>query len=97
MDGDLEKVDEEWEEFKTAIKEGNKKEISLEFGDILFTMTNVARFAGIHPETSLADSVAKFERRYRYMEKSLAQDNKTLKSISREEIDRRWEKAKKNS
>ncbi len=97
MDGVIEKVEEEWEEFKTAVKEGNKKEISLEFGDILFTMTNVARFAGIHPETSLAESIAKFERRYRYMEENLVQDNKTLESISRKEIDKRWDEAKRNS
>jgi len=94
MEGVLEKVEEEWNEFKEALVTGNKKDISLEFGDILFTLTNVARFAGIHPETALAGSVAKFEHRYRYMEKKLQKDNKKLDSITREEIDLRWDEAK---
>jgi len=94
MEGVLEKVEEEWNEFKEALVTGNKKDISLEFGDILFTLTNVARFAGIHPETALAGSVAKFEHRYRYMEKKLQKDNKKLDSIAREEIDLRWDEAK---
>ena len=97
MDGVLKKVEEEWKEFGQALKGGNSKEISLEFGDILFTLTNVARFAGIHPETALAGSTDKFEKRFRIMEGCLAQCGQKLSDLSRKEIDTLWEQAKKTA
>ena len=97
MKGVLEKVTEEWTELNEAFKEKNKKNIALEFGDLLFTLTNVARFADIHPEVALSMSVNKFERRYKYMEKVLFENDKDLVSISRQEIDMLWEKAKKDT
>ncbi|MFA6009078.1 MAG: nucleoside triphosphate pyrophosphohydrolase [Desulfobacteraceae bacterium] len=93
--GVMKKVEEEWKELAEAILSGNKNHISLEFGDLLFTMTNVARFAGIHPETALSASVKKFERRYKYMEKRLAEAEKLLSALSPEEKDALWERAKK--
>lgn len=92
--GVMEKVDEEWAELRKAIAEHDKEEISLEFGDLLFTLTNIARFAGIHPETALSDAIQKFEKRYRYMENKLSEEGKTLETISRNEIDRLWDIAK---
>jgi len=97
MKGVLEKVTEEWTELNEAFKEKNAKNIALEFGDLLFTLTNVARFADIHPEVALSMSVKKFERRYKYMEKVLFENDKDLVSISRQEIDMLWEKAKKDT
>jgi len=97
MKGVLEKVTEEWAELNEAFQEKDKKNIALEFGDLLFTLTNVARFAGIHPETALSMSVNKFEKRYKYMEKVLFDRGKDLVSISRQEIDVLWEKAKKDT
>ncbi len=97
MKGVKEKVTEEWAELNEALKENNSENIALEFGDLLFTLTNVARFAGIHPEAALASSVNKFEKRYKYMEKTLFESGKDLISISRQEIDLLWEKAKKDT
>lgn len=97
LEGVMEKAEEEWFEFKRALKEGKKEDISLEFGDILFTMTNVARFAKIHPDTSLLASIQKFEKRYRYMEKMLNDTGRKLDEISREEIDRLWDLAKEKT
>ncbi len=91
----IKKVEEEWNEFLSAIKRKNQQDISLEFGDILFTLVNVARFARIHPETSLADSVKKFEMRFKHMEKAAAKQGEGIESVSREEFDLLWENAKK--
>lgn len=95
MGGVMEKVEEEWGEFTQALAKGDKDEIALEFGDILFTLANVARFAGIHPETALARSTDKFEKRFRHMEALLAERNEGLKDLSRTEKDSLWEEAKK--
>lgn len=97
MAGVMDKVEEEWEEFKQAIDGQNAEHVSEEFGDLLFTMTNVARFAGVHPETALTHAINKFETRYRHMEKLLSEAGKMLDSISREDVDRLWNMAKQQS
>ena len=89
------KVKEEWEEFLNALAKKNKKEMAMEFGDILFTMVNVARFADIHPETALATATGKFEKRYRYMEKKFTKKGDNLNNLSQNEINILWEDAKK--
>jgi MazG family protein len=97
IEGVMKKVEEEWKELAEAIASGDRHHIELEFGDLLFTMTNVARFAGIHPETALSASVKKFEARYRHMEKRLAEAEKLLSALSPEEKDRLWDRAKKDT
>jgi tetrapyrrole methylase family protein/MazG family protein len=99
--GVIAKVEEEWNEFKDEVnaagveKNENHLKKSLEFGDVLFTLVNVARFAGIHPEIALDESVNKFEKRFKFMETSIARDKKFINSVSRSEMDRLWEMAKK--
>lgn len=93
--GVLKTVKDEIHEFEVALAKKNLKEASLEFGDILFSLVNVARFAKIYPETALADATAKFESRFRIMEKTLGDRQTPLKSLSRDEIDQLWEQAKK--
>lgn len=95
MEGVIEKVEEEWKEFTQTLLRGDKDEIAMEFGDVLFTLSNVARFAGIHPETALARSTDKFERRFRHMETLVAQRQEVLKDLSRTEKDRLWDAAKR--
>ena len=95
INGVMEKVKEEWNEFQCALKENRKSNISAEFGDILFTLVNVARFAEIHPETALKDSIKKFETRFRNMEKTVAESGRALESVSRNELDMMWEEVKK--
>jgi MazG family protein len=99
MHGVLAKVEEEWNELKSAIRTDNdaginQGNVSLELGDLLFTLVNVARFAHIHPETALADATKKFEARFRQLERLLAAADKTLASLSPKEMDLFWEKAK---
>ncbi|MBF0243236.1 MAG: nucleoside triphosphate pyrophosphohydrolase [Desulfamplus sp.] len=88
------KTSEELEEFKAALITGNKDDIAMEFGDILFTLTNVARLAGVHPEVALTSSISKFEKRFRYMEKVLFERGLSLKDVSRKELESLWDSAK---
>ena len=90
----MNKAEEEWAEFRQAVKGGDMEEIAVEFGDILFTLANVARFVKIHPETALARSTDKFEKRYRYMEGELAERGFDLSDVPRQELETLWDKAK---
>jgi nucleoside triphosphate diphosphatase len=94
IDEILDKVKEEFKEFEEVVHTDDKAAIADEFGDILFTLVNVARSAEIHSETALAGSIDKFERRYRYMEKLLNKQGVDLKKISKEEKEKFWAKAK---
>ncbi len=97
IQGVIKKVDEEWEEFKSELDKGSKESISMELGDVFFTLVNVARFAGLHPETVLKKSTAKFEKRYRFLEKCVAVDRNTVETTSRKKLDQIWGKAKKET
>jgi tetrapyrrole methylase family protein / MazG family protein len=95
------KAEEEWEEFKNEVGSDSEKEInrqkkSIEFGDILFTLMNVARFAGIHPETALAESTNKFEKRFKFMEAEFLKEGKHIDNCTRTEMNHLWDKAKQN-
>ena len=90
----LDTVKDEINEFEAALKTGNQNEISMEFGDILFSLVNVARVAKFHPETALAGSTAKFEGRFRLMEIQLNKRKIKLKDLPRDQKDLLWEQAK---
>jgi nucleoside triphosphate diphosphatase len=92
----LDTVKEEIQEFETALATQSRDEAMMEFGDILFSLVNVARFAGFHPETALASSTAKFEGRFRLMEKRLGQKKIDLKRLSPQEKAQYWQQAKQN-
>jgi len=101
ISGVMQKVEEEWSEFKAVLERENraptdKDLLALEFGDVLFTLVNVARFAHIHPETALRNSTKKFEKRFKYMEKMIAKSRRNIESVSQEEKDELWEEAKAN-
>jgi tetrapyrrole methylase family protein/MazG family protein len=92
----LDSVKDEIREFESALESGNQDEASMEFGDILFTLVNVARSAQFHPETALARSTAKFEGRFRVMEKELKQKDVKLADLSRDKKDLFWNRAKQS-
>ena len=99
ISGVMQKVEEEWSEFKAVLERENRAPtdqdlLALEFGDVLFTLVNVARFAHIHPETALRNSTKKFETRFKYMEKVIAESRRNIESVSQEEKDELWEEAK---
>jgi uncharacterized protein YabN with tetrapyrrole methylase and pyrophosphatase domain len=62
---------------------------------VLFTLVNVARFAKLHPETSLADATRKFEKRFNHMEQAIVQNGQQIDAVSYTELNELWERAKK--
>jgi XTP/dITP diphosphohydrolase len=89
-----EKVQEELTELKEAIKHKNQVEIESEFGDVLFSLVNYARFINVNPEDALERSNKKFTRRFEHLEKRTILQNQELKSLSFEELDKLWNEAK---
>mgnify|MGYP005993674407 CR=1 FL=1 len=89
-----EKVNEELAEFK-AEADNNTDQIEDEFGDVLFSMINYARFIGINPEDALEKTNRKFIKRFNYLEEESQKDGKQLGKMTLDEMDNYWEKAKK--
>ena len=89
----LEKLIEEVEELQ---EEGlTQKEREEEFGDLLFVMVNLARHLKIDAEQALRNANRKFERRFTYIEETLAKDGRSPHVSTLEEMDRLWGDAKK--
>lgn len=94
-----EKVEEEMKEFRdefntVAREEINKEKAMAEFGDLLFSLVNYARFIDIDPEEALERTNKKFIRRFQYLESESAKDGKKLGEMSLAEMDVYWERAK---
>jgi len=93
------KVQEELQEFKQELNpitltSSNPDKATSEFGDLLFSMINFARFVDINPEEALERTNLKFISRFQYMEKESAKDGKNLADLTLAEMDKYWEKAK---
>ena len=84
----------EFDEFKDAVKEGDKVHMEEELGDILFAVVNLARWNGIDAEQALITSNRKFEKRFRKMEELAT---KPLNDYSFEEFDALWKESKKQT
>jgi XTP/dITP diphosphohydrolase len=91
----FEKVEEELAELKVEIAKGDTDAIESEFGDVLFSMVNYARFLNINPENALERTNKKFIKRFQYLEKKTKELQKPLKDMSLAEMDVFWEEAKK--
>ena len=83
-------------EFEAALGSKDRDGAAMEFGDILFSLVNVARAARFHPETALARATAKFEGRFRLMEKELKEKQLNLQTLSRGEKESFWDRAKRS-
>jgi tetrapyrrole methylase family protein/MazG family protein len=99
LSGVMRQAEEEWDEFKRELVQeaGEKRHAAqaLEFGDVLFTLVNVARLSKIHPEEALALATKKFETRFKFMEKLAREGQRTFESLSFEEMHLLWNKAKR--
>jgi MazG family protein len=94
------KVEEELNEFKAEFdvadhKAINKEKAEKEFGDLLFSLINYARFIDINPEDALEKTNKKFIKRFTYLEEESKKDGKELGKMTLEEMDVYWDKAKK--
>ena len=96
IDGVLNKVEEELEELRIELTEKKIDNIESEFGDLLFSLINYARFLEINPENALEKTNKKFIKRFKYIESSANKVKKKINELSKEEFDFFWQKAKSN-
>ena len=89
-----EKVQEELQEFRDEIKAGDQGKMEAEFGDVLFSMINYARFLNINPEDALERTNKKFIKRFQYLESKAGELGKSLSDMTLAEMDVFWEEAK---
>lgn len=89
------KVEEEIAEFHEEVKSGNKAKIEEEFGDVLFSLINYARWIDVNPEDALARTNQKFIRRFQWMEEETKKDGKSISDMPLSEMDQYWERSKK--
>ncbi len=89
------KVQEEIAEFQHEEKQGDLQKMEDEFGDVLFSMVNYARFVGINPEDALERTNKKFIQRFTFLEEEVNKQGKNMKDMSLSEMEEIWQKAKK--
>lgn len=92
----FDKLDEEIRELRHELEQGGAPDrLEDELGDLLFVAANLARHLKVDPEAALRRTNAKFERRFRYIERALAEQGRTPDDASLEEMDALWEAAKR--
>lgn len=94
-----EKVEEEMQEFKAefnplANEKIDHEKAEAEFGDLLFSLINYARFININPETALERTNLKFIKRFNYLESESRKEGKNLHEMTLAEMDEYWNRAK---
>jgi XTP/dITP diphosphohydrolase len=89
------KVKEELSELQEEVISGNQDKIEAEFGDVLFSMINYARFLKVNPEDALERTNKKFMKRFMYLESKAGELGKPLSDMTLAEMDVFWEEAKK--
>ncbi|MFO1394730.1 MAG: nucleoside triphosphate pyrophosphohydrolase [Steroidobacteraceae bacterium] len=95
--GVREKVAEELAEFDAARASGDLAHVHEEIGDLLFSLAQIARHLGIDAEGALRDANAKFERRFRTMERASARDGRSFDGRTMEELEALWVAAKRDA
>ncbi len=90
----FDKLQEELGEFRQEVDQGNPEGMESEFGDVLFSMVNYARFLKIDPENALERTNKKFIKRFQYLEDKARSSGRKLKDMTLAEMDVYWEEAK---
>lgn len=90
-----EKVEEEFNELKVEVKNGNRDNTEQEFGDFLFSIINLSRFLDVDAESALERTNKKFIKRFQYLESEAAKNGKNLGEMTLAEMDVYWNEAKK--
>jgi len=92
-----EKVQEELREFQEEIAKGDSNKSEEEFGDVLFSLINYARFLKINPDTALERTNQKFIQRFNYLETKAQEMGKTIGAMSLKEMEALWMESKNHS
>ena len=95
-EGVLDKVKEELDEFKLEVTKNKINEMEMEFGDLLFSLINYARFLKINPDKALELTNKKFINRFKYIESQAFKLGKKINQLSLEEMNFYWNQAKSN-
>jgi MazG family protein len=96
VDQVLDKVGEELDELRAAVRDGDGDRIDAELGDLLLALSSLGRHLGVHAEDALQRANDRFIRRFRHVEARLAEQQRDPHSASAEELDELWEEAKAN-
>jgi tetrapyrrole methylase family protein/MazG family protein len=95
----LTKIEEEIRELRTALRQssgdGRQREIEAEFGDVLFSLVNLARFVKVNPEDALRQAVNRFITRFQYIERQATLQGRAVGDLSFEAMNRLWDEAKR--
>jgi len=96
IDSVFEKINEEIQELRSELEanEISEESIEEELGDILLTVATLARHVHVDPELALRRANAKFERRFRFIEESLAEDGQSPENVSLQKLEKLWQEAK---
>jgi len=94
VQGALDKVEEEWQEFRRALTQPPHDAREEELGDLLFALVNVARFLNIDSEGALRRTIFKFIKRFNVVERTLVKQGKTPETATLEEMEAIWQAAK---
>lgn len=94
IDQVFDKVEEEISEFKEAYRNKERERMEDELGDIFFSLVNVARFLEVNPEDALRSAIGRFITRFSYIEEVAAAEGRSLSSLTIDEMERLWNKAK---
>lgn len=94
VDDIFDKLDEEVEELRQEIPEGDMDKITDEMGDVLFVCTNIARRLGVDPERAMRGANKKFEKRFKGIEEELKARGIDIKEVSLADLDNEWQKQK---
>ena len=94
IDDVLGKIKEEIDELHAEVKAQKQADIEGEFGDVLFSLINYARFLKVNPEDALERTNRKFINRFQYLEQQATAQGKSLKDMSLQEMESYWQEAK---
>lgn len=90
----LDKIEEEVDELRVALREGDKSKVSDELGDLIFAVVNIGRHVKADPEQALRGTNTKFRRRFNHIEQVLDAEGETLEAASLERMEEIWQAAK---
>ncbi len=91
----LDKVEEEIQELRAALKNGDKRAVADELGDVIFAVVNIGRHVGSDPEMALRGTNEKFRRRFSHIETTLETNGEDIHAATLERMEALWQQAKK--